>query len=454
MKTKYVWLALGLVCCGLILLSLSMRKTLIIHLDDKSEPITLVTWAWRVHDAIKQAGIEINPGDKISPPLDTILWHNTQVKVDRALQYQIAIEGSVQTLTSSERIPANVLALAGIPFFSGDTISIFGQPVNIEENLPYTRPEVLLTIRRGTAITIVADGQTLPIYTQAESVAQALWDIGIRVNTSDLVQPDLSSPVTNGMQIQVTRARPITIQTAQGTIRLLSAANTVGDALSDAGLAVQGLDFAVPGISESIPPDGAIRLVRVQEAVQIDQTPVEFETAYQPVDTLEIDNQTVLEPGEYGLEAQRIRIRYEDGVEVSREVEEKWLARQPKTRVVGYGTQIVMRTTTTSDGETINYWRALTVYATSYKPSDTGSNITATGKILKKGIMAVNPHYIPYGTILYVSGYGYGEAADTGNLPARWVDLGYTDEDFVGWHQNVTLYFIWPPPAKIVWVIP
>jgi len=191
----------------------------------------------------------------------------------------------------------------------------------------------------------------------------------------------------------------------------------------------------------------------VQEEILIEQTPVPFESSYQPVADLEIDHQTVLEAGEYGIEAQRVRVRYEDGVEVSRQAEDSWLAQAPKERVIGYGTNIVMRTIETPDGP-VNYWRALTVYATSYKPSDTGSKITATGKILVKGIIGVNPRYIPYGTIMYVHGYGFGEAADTGNIPARWIDLGYTDEDFVGWHQNVTVYFVWPPPEKIVWIIP
>jgi 3D (Asp-Asp-Asp) domain-containing protein len=180
---------------------------------------------------------------------------------------------------------------------------------------------------------------------------------------------------------------------------------------------------------------------------------VPFESDYLAVADLEIDRQTIVEAGQYGILAERIRIRYEDGQEISRQSEDQWLAQEPVTQIIGYGTQIVMRSIQTGDG-TVEYWRALQVYATSYKPSDTGSNITATGKILKKGIIGVNPRYIPYGTILYVEGYGYGEAADTGNIGPRWIDLGYTDEDFVGWHRNVTVYFVWPPPEKIVWIIP
>ena len=36
----------------------------------------------------------------------------------------------------------------------------------------------------------------------------------------------------------------------------------------------------------------------------------------------------------------------------------------------------------------------------------------------------------------------------------RWIDLGYSDEDYVSWHSYVTVYFLWPPPDNIVWIIP
>ena len=143
----------------------------------------------------------------------------------------------------------------------------------------------------------------------------------------------------------------------------------------------------------------------------------------------------------------------EDGVEVERQVEGEWVALQPQPHIIGYGTRIVIHTLSTPDG-TIEYWRALQFWVTSYHPAETGGNITASGKPVRKGLVGVDTNYIPFGTMMYVPGYGYAEAADTGRISGRWLDLGYSDEEYVPWHQWVTVYFLWPPPAFVPWMIP
>ncbi|MGW8144165.1 MAG: 3D domain-containing protein, partial [Anaerolineales bacterium] len=101
------------------------------------------------------------------------------------------------------------------------------------------------------------------------------------------------------------------------------------------------------------------------------------------------------------------------------------------------------------------YWRALNMYAISYNVTSNGGYGTATGIPLNKGIAAIDPSYIPYGTRMYVPGYGEALAADTGGgINGRMIDLGYLDENYVSWHEWVTVYFLWPPPENIVWIIP
>jgi 3D (Asp-Asp-Asp) domain-containing protein len=148
-----------------------------------------------------------------------------------------------------------------------------------------------------------------------------------------------------------------------------------------------------------------------------------------------------------------VRVRSEDGVEVGRQVEGEWVALQPQPYIIGYGTQIVMRTLSTPNG-TIKYYRAMEFWVTSYNPTSAGGNITASGKPVRKGLVGVDRNYIPFGTMMYVPGYGYAEAADTGHITGRWLDLAYSDDDYVGWHQWVTVYFLWPPPAFVPWTIP
>ena len=50
--------------------------------------------------------------------------------------------------------------------------------------------------------------------------------------------------------------------------------------------------------------------------------------------------------------------------------------------------------------------------------------VTATGARARRGVIAVDPRVIPLGTHVYVPGYGYAVAADTGGaIKGRRVDL-------------------------------
>jgi uncharacterized protein YabE (DUF348 family) len=341
-----------------------------------------------------------------------------------------------------------------------DQVLLAGQPVDPRQALA-PHPEVLLSVRRASTLRL-SSGSPAELRTTAATLGQALWEEGIALRLGDRISASLTAPVSalaaggDPPEISLQVSRPVSIQTAAGEIRLHTSALTVGEALAEAGLALQGLDYSQPASEEAIPAGGEIRLVRVLERVIVEQTLLEFETDYQPDPNTPIDTQKIIQTGEYGLTATRMRIRYEDGQEIARQEEAQWVSRPPVNRVVGYGTALVKRTVTTSDGATIEIWRELQMYATSYRPRET-SNTTASGLPLKKGVAAIDTNYIAFGTRMYVPGYGEALAADRGGgVKGRWIDLGYSNEDYVNWHWWVTVYFLWPPPPpeSIVWVIP
>ncbi|MFB3093406.1 MAG: 3D domain-containing protein, partial [Dehalococcoidia bacterium] len=82
--------------------------------------------------------------------------------------------------------------------------------------------------------------------------------------------------------------------------------------------------------------------------------------------------------------------------------------------------------------------RTMTVWATWYTAASAGgSGTTATGTTVQKGTVAVDPSVIPLGTRMYIPGYGYGVAEDTGGaIIGNIIDLGYGPDDVYDWYSR------------------
>lgn len=373
---------------------------------------------------------------------------------------RVDADGQTIELRTSETDPAVLLNTAGVTLDPEDEVWVDG--VLVSEDAPVTAP-ARISVQRAVTITIDEGGAAQALATTAHTVGEALWQAGFRLNRADSVQPPLNAPITDNLNIAVQLARPITIQADGATVSARIQANTVGEALAEAGVPLLGLDYAAPAADQLLPTDGLLRVVRVREEMLIEQTLIRRETVYQALPEADIDTVQTLQAGADGLQRRSVRVRYEDGLEVSRTAEAEVLAQTAQPRVIGYGTRITPRTVETADG-VLEYWRAYTVYVTSYSPSRAGVaptarnfGITASGKRLTKGMVAVDRRYIPFGTRMYIPGYGFAVAEDAGSgVRGRFIDLGYDDSNYVSWSRIVTVYFLTPvpPTSQIAWIIP
>jgi 3D (Asp-Asp-Asp) domain-containing protein/LysM repeat protein len=86
----------------------------------------------------------------------------------------------------------------------------------------------------------------------------------------------------------------------------------------------------------------------------------------------------------------------------------------------------------------LNCARTMNVWATWYTAASAGgSGTTATGTTVRKGTVAVDPSVIPLGTRMYIPGYGYGVAEDTGGaIIGNIIDLGYGPNDVMDWRSG------------------
>ena len=361
------------------------------------------------------------------------------------------------TLQTNERVPSSLLDQAGIILNSNDRLLLNGLPTALDE--PITKYPITLQIRRSVPVTINTPDGEKKIQSAAFTVGEALQEASVWLHAADKIEPPLEAPIFKS-PVSILPARKLTFTADGQTIQALSSARTVGEALAEAGIPLLGLDYSQPAEEGPLPSDGQIRVIRVSESVILAQKPIPFKSDVQASADIPLDQTQMLQPGEPGLKVQRIRIRYEDGKEISRLTEAETMVRPPRTRVLGYGTKIEVKTATV-DGVKIEYWRAIQMYATSYSPCRSGGNQcysgTASGKSLRKGMVGLRYDWYlnMQGQRLYVSGYGFGSVEDVCNgcVGKPWIDLGFSDSNFEPWHSWVTVYFLTPVPANVIYVL-
>lgn len=438
------------------LLLVDWRTPLEVTLRIDDSVYTVSTKAETVAALLAEEGVRVDRTTRLDPPAAAPLTDGMLVEVEHGRLITLTVDGMTSIFSTFLDAPQAILDSAGIALDPDDEVTVNGTRVSVALLPQFPLPANEITVRRALQITVDDAGTLQQVATTSSTVGDVLYEAGVTLYLGDSVEPALDEALSDGLTIRIDRSTPVTITVDGATLETRSQSATVGDALVDAGVTLAGLDYVIPPENANLRAGLQIRVVRVTEDVQAEPFAVPFETVYEASDALELDTRRVAQTGQDGVDQRVTRIRYEDGVEVRRIDEGIQRVTDPVNQIVQYGTNIVVRTVDTPDGP-VEYWRKLRLYATSYHPAALGGdNVTATGKILKKGIVGIDPRLIPYGTRLYVPGYGYGEAADTG-APRRsqyWIDLGYEDDDWVSWSRNVDVYLVPPVPDRVIYLLP
>ena len=415
-------------------------------------PRRLYTHQDTVAALITDVGLELHAKDTIAPSPATPLRRGMTIRVERARPVRVSVDGQSTTLQTRATSVNEILKEAQVTLGTYDDLSIQG-------NLRGRSPEgdvPQITIRRAVPFTLRDGNRTTTFHTTAPTVGEALHQAGLTLYLADRVHPALSTRVSPNMEIVLERSTPVTVLVDGRSVRTRTHSEHVGEVLANLGIVLTGQDYTNPPYDAPIERAATVEIVRVSERFLIEQEPIAFESVWRPDPNLEIDHQQLLQEGSPGVLERRIHVRYENGQEISRTLENEYVAMPPTTHIRGYGTKIVVRSLDTSSG-TVEYWRKMRMLATSYSAATSGvsrSNPhygrTATGIRMRDGIVAVDPRLINLGSEVYVPGYGVGLAADTGGaIKGKRIDLGYADDNLQLWYRWIDVYLLTPvPPAS------
>lgn len=267
-----------------------------------------------------------------------------------------------------------------------------------------TGAAIYTTLEKG--VIIREEDKKVEVSTFAKTVEELLVNKNIVLEPEDVVMPSPDTKLRKGMQITIKRAFPVKITVDGKEIIVKTQPNAVVNLLTKAKIDLSEKDKIQPALCDYISKNDEITITRVDQRVTTEIKTIPYEIVSRKDFNLPLGEKKVTQKGEEGQEEVKTIEIFENGKVVSATTESRIL-KAPKPQIVLTGTvQLASR-----GGVDFSYTEKRRMMATAY--THTG-NRTATGTTARVGAVAVDPKVIPLGSKLYIDGYGFARAEDTG----------------------------------------
>ncbi len=307
---------------------------------------------------------------------------------------------------------------------------------------------VILTFFTGTAkayealvdgVFIAEDGEKTYYKTSQNTVEDFLKEEQIVLTDEDKVSPALDAIIEDKMTITIQRAIDVTIVVDKGVTKTIktseiTAARVLANLIKEDGV-TYALDESV-NPSKHLKSGDTIKVTTKTEETEVVTQAVPFETQTSYDDQMAEGKEQVTVQGVDGTREVTVKKTYLAGELSFTEEIKNVVTKQPIAQVVVQGTR--KENVIETENGTFKSVDKITMSATAYtaltacatkKPGSPGYGITATGMVAQKGVVAVDPRVIPLGTKLFIEGYGYAVAADTGgSIKSNRIDLCFNTQ--------------------------
>ncbi len=270
--------------------------------------------------------------------------------------------------------------------------------------------------KQANMVHIVKDNEEKTIWTTAGTVAELLKEQNIVLKEQDQITPKPQAAIQNKMNITLKIAFHLTYVDGGKEQQAWTTSATVANFLTQQGIKLNELDRVEPALTETISKNGVVSVIRVEKVTDVVEEPVQFAVVTKKDESLEKGQEKIISTGKQGRVSKQYEVVLENGQEVSRKLMTEQNVLKKQDKVVAVGTKDLAMQVSRGEVET---GKEFYVEATAYTAYCNGcSGRTATGLDVRANpnmkVIAVDPRVIPLGTKVYVDGYGYAVAADTG----------------------------------------
>ncbi|MEW2255688.1 ubiquitin-like domain-containing protein [Streptomyces sp. NPDC047869] len=223
-----------------------------------------------------------------------------------------------------------------------------------------------VAVRYGRPVRLRLDGQERQVWTTSPTVEGALRELGVRAEGAYLSSSRSRSIGRAGLDLDVRTERAVTVMADGRSRTIRTNAATVREAVEEAGITLRGQDTtSVP--PDSFPRDGQIvTVLRVHGFREVREERIPFHVKRVKDRSLFKGTEVVERPGRPGLRQVTYYLRTVNGVREKARRESSEVLRRPRTQVVKVGTKARPASGRGADG--LN-WRALAACESGGRPN-------------------------------------------------------------------------------------
>ncbi|MFF4254378.1 ubiquitin-like domain-containing protein [Streptomyces sp. NPDC001663] len=233
-----------------------------------------------------------------------------------------------------------------------------------------------VAVRYGRPVRLTLDGHPREVWTTAHTVQGALEQLGVRAEGAYL-STSRSQPIGRaGLALDVRTERSVTVMADGRSRRVRTNAATVREVVEEAGVILRGEDTtSVP--PDSFPRDGqTVTVLRVTGSREVREEVIPFEVERTKDDSLFEGMEVVERAGQAGLRRVTFSLRTVNGVKQKPRLTDDEVVREPQSEIVKVGTKPVPPSTHDADG--LN-WKGLAACESGGRPGAVDASGTYGG---------------------------------------------------------------------------
>ncbi len=280
-------------------------------------------------------------------------------------------------------------------------------------------------ISQGTNVLLSVDGELSEVSSRSRTVEDFLEKEGVIVKEGAYINLPLESKLEKDLEIVIINPKPYTIKANNTLLEIESIHDNVDDILREQEIVLGEFDYVKPELSSKVNSMAVIEIFRVHSQLASEEESIPFGEEARENPNLYKGTKKIVQKGKDGIKLVHRMDKYINGKLDSSSMDGEEVLKEAQVQIVEVGSK--ERIIATSRGST-RFKKHYTMTATAYTDDKASQGKwvgkTATGMKPQVGVVAVDPRVIPLRSQLYIEGYGFAIAGDTGgSIKGNRIDL-------------------------------